>query len=147
MFLESHDGPPWSCHFCDDSVEQIGQGTWDGNIHHLDEDALNDVPDNLAMCHTVCHQRYHSPTDELRQQISEKLKGRTSPTKGMKFSPEVCAKHSMPGTLNPFYGKHHTDETRQKMSRSRRRLTCEECGRDFAANWINRHRVEGRCVS
>ena len=146
VFLDINGEPPWRCFFCDEWVTQIGQSTWDGNIHHVDEDAMNDVPDNLVMCHTICHQQYHSPTDELKQRISAKLKGRRSPTKGMKFSPDVCAKHSRPGTLNPFFGKQHTEETKTKMRQPRRRVTCDDCGNDFALNWIKRHKREGKCV-
>lgn len=115
----------------------------DGNVHHLDEDPWNNEPENLVVMHVLCHQRAHPPTPEQREAISAKLKGRPSPTKGMRFSAEVNAKKSMPGESNPFYGKTHTDETRQKMSKPRKRVTCDDCGEEYAINWIQRHRRTG----
>lgn len=135
---------PWSCYDCDDAVVMIGVGTWDGNIHHLDEDVTNDVPDNLVMMHAICHQRLHGPPNaEQRARISAKLKGRPSPTRGMKFSAETNAKKSFPGESNPFYGQQHTGESLQKMRRPRARIICPDCGNEYAVNWIERHKREG----
>lgn len=147
VFTVTNGDAPWVCYGCDKNVAQIGRDTWDGNIHHLDDNVTNDVPGNLVMMHAICHQRLHGPpTNAMRQQISEKLKGRPSPTKGMKFSPEVNAKKSMPGELNPFHGKRHTAETRAKMSVKRTRGVCADCGNEFAKNWIERHKKEGKCI-
>ena len=61
-----------------------------------------------------------SRTDEDKQKISC---GR----KGMKFSDEhrfnmsVIRKEKWVGEGNPFYGRRHSEETRQKMRESRRR--------------------------
>lgn len=136
-------GGPWNCHKCGEIVEKIGQARMDGNVHHLDEDPWNNEPGNLVVMHTVCHLREHPITEEMKKQISEKLKGRPSPTKGMRFSAEVNAKKSMPGEKNPFFGKQHTAETRAKMSKPRRRVTCDDCGEEYAINWLSRHRATG----
>lgn len=49
--------------------------------------------------------------------VSQDRRERTSKTlKGRKISPEVLAKRSTKGEDNNFYGKHHTEETRIKIS-------------------------------
>src|SRR5205814_3696547 len=137
---------PWMCYWCGNVVSKIGRTTWDGNVHHLDGDKTNDAGGNLEIGHTICHQHSHDITDEMKQQISDKLKGRPSPTKGMTFSAEVNAKKSRPGETNPFYGHRHDIESLTKMRRPRRRQTCVDCGDEYAMNWINRHKKEGLCI-
>lgn len=139
------DGP-WSCHKCGELVKKIGQARMDGNVHHLDEDPWNNEPENLVVMHVVCHQREHPPTEEQKAAISKKLTGRPSPTKGMKFSAEVNAKKSRPGESNAFFGKTHTEETLIKMRAPRKRAKCDDCGEEYAINWLARHRVTG-CTS
>jgi hypothetical protein len=138
--------PPWECPSCQRPVVCIGQSTWDGNVHHKDGNAWNNEPTNLVVMHTICHQHVHEKTAEIRARISATLKGRSSPTKGMKFSDEVNAKKSRPGELNPMYGKHHGETVLQKMRQPRSRETCNNCGRTFALNWVSRHKREGRCI-
>lgn len=137
---------PWECPSCQRPVLCIGQNTWDGNVHHKDSNAWNNHPSNLVVMHTICHQRIHEKTNEIKAKISAALKGRPSPTKGMTFSPEVNAKKSRPGDQNPMHGQHHTAESLQKMRQPRSRETCNNCGRSFAINWIQRHEREGRCI-
>lgn len=120
VFLETNGDPPWPCHECKEPVLQIGRQTWDGNIHHLDGDVENDVPDNLVVMHVICHQRKHPVTEEMREQISRKLRGRPSPTRGMRFSAEVNARKGRSGPSNANYGKQASRETREKMSLARR---------------------------
>jgi NUMOD3 motif-containing protein len=150
VFYATHGYGPWDCYdaTCDQFIERIGRGTWDGNVHHVDEDAGNDVPENLVVMHAICHQRWHGAPDErMRRQISAKLKGRPSPTKGMTFSAEVNARKAQPGELNGFYGKTHDATTLTKMRTSRRRVTCDDCNVEYAVNWITRHKKEGRCTA
>lgn len=150
VFYTAYGQGPWDCYdaTCDRPVEQIGRDTWDGNIHHLDENAGNDVPENLVVMHTICHQRWHgAPDDDMRRRISAKLKGRPSPTKGMKFSPEVNTKKSQPGELNGFYGREHSAADLVKMCRPRRRRVCGDCNVEYALNWLERHKKEGRCTT
>lgn len=147
VFLESRAQGPWPCFVCHELIVKIGQGRWDGNIHHLDEDVTNDVPENLDIAHTVCHLRLHPPTIEARASISEKLTGRPSPTRGMTFDDETNRRKSQPGELNPFYGKRHTTAALQKMRHPRQRKICIDCGVEYAINWLHRHKVEGKCVS
>lgn len=147
VFYATHGNGPWDCFFCGLTVTAIGQGTWDGNVHHVDGDKLNDVSKNLVMTHTICHQRHHSVTEDQKQRISEKLQGRPSPTKGMRFSTETNAKKSRPGVSNPFFGKNHTAAALSKMRKPRRRARCSDCERDFAINWLNRHKKVGQCTA
>jgi hypothetical protein len=146
-FTEVYGKGPWNCYTCSILVIKIGRDTWDGNIHHIDGDVTNDVASNLVMMHTICHQQLHGPpTDDQRRRISAKLKGRPSPTKGMTFSAETNAKKSMPGERNPFFGKHHTLETRELMRQPRRRMICPDCQHTYALNWLTRHKKEGKCT-
>jgi 5-methylcytosine-specific restriction endonuclease McrA len=147
VFVTQHGQGPWSCCVCSEEIMKFGRSTYDGNIHHLDDDATNDIPDNLVIAHTICHQRHFHPiTLDMRDRISSKLKNRPSPTKGMKFSAETNRKKSHPGENNPFFGKQHTGDSLSKMRQPRERKACSDCNRVFAVNWINRHKVEGMCV-
>lgn len=144
-FRERYGDAPWPCAECGELIYELGYQT--GNVHHIDHDAGNDDPMNLEPLHPRCHiARKHPITDEMKVQISEKLKGRPSPTKGMKFSPEVNAKKAQPGDRNGFYGKQHTVADLEKMRRPRRRAHCDDCNKDWALNWIIRHKEAGRCV-
>jgi len=137
------DGP-WSCFFCKDSVLSIGQDTYDGNVHHIDGDPFNNELDNLAVAHTLCHQRHHSPTEEQKKQISSKLKGRPSPTKGMKFSPEINARKAQCGPANGMYGKTINERTKLAVSTANKRSApCDRCGQDIALRWMDRHLAAG----
>lgn len=144
VFYDTYSNGPWDCYFCGLTVLCIGQKTWDGNVHHVDGDKSNDAPENLVMTHTICHQQHHAPTDEQKVQISQKLKGRPSPTKGMKFSAEVNAKKAHHGPANHQYGKPLPQHTRDAISQAnRRRVTCDLCGIDIAKHWVKRHQEAG----
>lgn len=147
-FYSSRGEGPWVCHICWLPIFKLGQRTWDGNVHHLDGDYTNDDPHNLDVAHTICHLRQHSPTDEMKAQISKKLRGRPSPTRGMKMSDVTRRRMSeaQQGERNSFHGRVHTDETRRKMRQPRQRIVCEQCGVEYAINWLERHRTEGRCA-
>lgn len=141
-FYEAYGHGPWECHWCDEPVTQIGQHTWDGNVHHLDHDVTNDDPSNLAIGHTVCHLRTHAPDEEMRGRISQTLKGRPSPTRGMRFAVDdlgrrtlleqgayipakvrIRKKTDFTGENNPFFGKSHSEESLAKMRGPRPHVT------------------------
>lgn len=144
VFYDTHDNGPWDCFFCDLAVSVIGQTSWDGNVHHIDGDMTNDTPDNVTMTHVICHQQHHAPIEELKQQISQKLKGRRSPTKGMKFSPEVNAKKARHGAANHQFGNPLPQHTRDAVaSANRRKMACDLCGVEIAERWIRRHQEDG----
>lgn len=142
IFFETYGDGPWTCEQCGDPIENLGRRRYDGNVHHRDDDKSNDAPENLVVLHVVCHLRLHSPSPEARIKISQTLKGRPSPTKGMKFSAETNAKKSRPGSRNGFYGKSHDEEALKKMRQPRRRERCSGCDRDYAINWIERHKCQ-----
>jgi ribosomal protein L37AE/L43A len=142
VFFEHYGEGPWTCDECSETIVEIGQARMDGNVHHRDGDPTNDDPINLQPLHTVCHLRLHAPDEQMRQQISRKLKGRPSPTRGMKFSVETNAKKGRAGESNPYFGRHHSDEIRAKMRQPRKREVCSGCGREFAINWIRRHKCQ-----
>lgn len=86
-------------------------------------------------------------SEEQKRKISESHKGKPSPNKGKPMSEEQKKKLSnvlkgkMIGEKNPFYGKHHSDETLKKISKRVLQLTpdgelvkewlsTKECGRN-----------------
>lgn len=58
----------------------------------------------------------HNHSDETKQKISERLKGRDSPTKGKKWTDDQREKINHKGKNNSMYGKNHTDKTRNKIA-------------------------------
>lgn len=78
----------------------------------------------------------HHQSEETRRKISEANKGKSSWSKGKKFSEEHCRKisealkwkmtDSLKGIHNPFYGKHHSEDTRKKISESKKGRTVSE---------------------
>ena len=69
----------------------------------------------------------HVPTIETRKKIGYASRNRTPETLekmrlaniGKKYSDEVNAKKGLPGELNPFYGKHHTQESIDKANKTK----------------------------
>lgn len=138
---------PWRCVDCGELITERGRSTFSLNVHHIDGDETNDEPENLEPLHAICHQLRHPITAAIAAKISETLKGRPSPTKGMTFGEETRQKMSQAqtGERNSFHGRRHDEETKMKMRRPRRRVTCPDCGGEFAVNWATRHKIEGRC--
>ena len=88
---------------CGQSIDDIGLGRLDGQVDHIDNDPYNRDWTNLRLLHTLCHAHVRGgPTLEQRAAISAKLKGRLSPTKGMKF-PDRAKQ----GTAKPKVGAIH----------------------------------------
>jgi len=78
------------------------------DIHHLDENPLNNSPFNLIKLTRSDHMQYHNlckhVSKETRQKLSIAKTGENHPNYGMI------------GEKSPNYGKHRSEETRQKMS-------------------------------
>ena len=73
-------------------------------------------------------------------------KGKNHPNYGKKRALEICQKISISriGKLNHFYGKHHTDETKRKISKSAKNLTDETRIKiSCASQGINRNEWNG----
>ena len=68
------------------------------NVHHINHDKTDNRPENLKSITVSEHRRLHPVSDEQRQELSNRYKGEN----------------------NPFYGKHHSDETREKFCRDRK---------------------------
>lgn len=83
---------------------------WD--IHHKDENKLNNSIDNLEFLskseHTKLHKTGKKHSEETKIKMSESKTGK-------------CI-----GINNPFYGKKHSLETRKKMSEARKDKTFSE---------------------
>ena len=77
------------------------------------------------------------PSYETRKLQSENTKGENNPFYGKHHTDEAKqkmsehAKGKYCGEDNPFYGKHHTDETKQKISESRKGKYCGEDSPNF----------------
>lgn len=62
------------------------------------------------------------PSEETKRKISESLKGKISPRKGVNLSEETKRKlsESHKGKKGTFTGKHHSEESRKKMSKTKK---------------------------
>lgn len=69
-------------------------------------------------------------SEETKRKISDARKGKPSPVKGIAKSADHRAKLSesvsraIQGVNNPFYGKRHSDETKAKISATKRSQSC-----------------------
>ena len=88
------------------------------DIHHLDENKLNNSLSNLVYLtrseHTKIHNKGKQLSEETKRKLSESHKGRT-------FSEEWKKKLSEANKGNKnMLGKHHSDETKRKISEAKR---------------------------
>jgi group I intron endonuclease len=88
-------------------------------------------------------------TEEWKQEQSLRLTGRNISTETRKKLSDMQTKRWSKGTedilgdKNPFYGKQHTPESREKMrlvnlGRKHKKVTCNVCGKSVAQNTVNR---------
>ena len=101
------------------------------DIHHLDENKMNNSLSNLVYLTHSEHAKIHNKigkklSDETKRKLSEAKKQMSEETKrkisearkGKHHSKETKRKmsESMKGEKHPLYGKHHTEESKKKMS-------------------------------
>lgn len=73
IFLD-HNGPgPWDCELCDDKIVQLGKRRDDGQIHHRNEDKLDNRPENLVVLHFKCHRRHHMEGVPMKPEVRAKI--------------------------------------------------------------------------
>lgn len=107
VFLSAYPGP-WVCVECNKSILVLGRQSDSLSVHHVNEDKLDNRLDNLVPMHNGCHKRHHATGRVLSSEAKTKISD------------------SHKGELNPFYGKKHSDSSREKMSKSL-------VGREFSA--------------
>lgn len=93
--------------------------------------------------------RGHHHSDESKRKMSSSLKGRTVWNKGKKCEPlsdETRQKlsNALSGEKNPFYGKHHTEESRRKMSEAAKNMSDETKRKMSEARKGKHHTEESR---
>lgn len=159
---------PTSCERCDVSPERAKNGKALIDAHHrggYDEDHWLDIIWVCQSCHQKVHARRHGipHTDEAKKRIGITM--RNMYKSGELIHPD------MRGDKNPFFGKTHSIEVRQRISEARRgvsrfhteetkrrigeaqpkrkkpntKILCDLCDNLVAASWITRHKDSG-CV-
>lgn len=118
-------------------------------IHHIDGDETNNDLSNLKCISETEHKSLHGKqrewSDETKKKISEGLKNsekfkayNENREGGWHWSDESRKKFSelkkvtMKGEGNPFYGRQHTDETKQKISEAMKGRPGPNKGRKFS---------------
>lgn len=86
-------------------------------VHHIDFDKTNNLPNNLMIMKDVEHRAYHARINndylwspENRDSHIEKIRN------GIASGKKHCWNGARKGKNNPFFGKLHTEEHKQKMS-------------------------------
>jgi hypothetical protein len=123
-------------HFIWDHYNPVNKWKKGYFIHHKDEDTLNDHISNLKLVTPAEHNKIHSTgrvvsvetrnklskinkgkiiSDWQKQQISEYMKNRKISFETRKKMSNTL-KEKYKTKLNPFYGKHHSEESKQKIS-------------------------------
>ena len=89
------------------------------DVHHIDENKLNNSLSNLMYLTKSEHRRLHNEgkplSAEHKAKMSAALKGRTPPNKGKHILEETRLKMS-----ESQKGKHRSEETRKKMAESKK---------------------------
>lgn len=158
IYRNHHGEPPYACHFCGQGMSELE------HVHHLDGDPGNQEIGNLAAAHAFCHNSAHHTgwrhTDEMRAHLSSALREQM----GAMTPQERSEKFGSFGEANPFHGRTHTAETREKIRQAalgrpgpktvhteetRRHLSekikalprkwCDECQRDWTPSHWGRH--------
>lgn len=109
-FLRHHGLGPWSCHGCGGEVTLQTL-----NVHHLDEDHMNEDADNLVPIHRGCHGTLHGKKNDM--------------------SLVLAARWS-----DPAAGRRHAEAMHRV-----ERVPCDLCGRKIMRGHMDRHRGSAQC--
>lgn len=90
---------------------------------------------NLRIVHNCCNVRRKQP-DLVGRHHTPETRERLRIT--------TCLAHA-DGRMKKIYTPERNAKIGLANRGKRTRLPCLDCGRDYAVNWINRHRDEGRC--
>lgn len=158
IYRDHHGLPPYVCYFCAQCMDELE------HVHHLDKDPSNNAVVNLVAAHAFCHNSAHHTgwhhTEEMRAHLSSVLRERM----GEMTPQERSEKFGNSGDTNPFFGRTHTPETREKLRQAalgrpgpktihteetRRHLSekikalprmwCDVCERDWPPSQWGRH--------
>lgn len=92
-------------------------------VHHYNENILDNRLCNLCVLlrgeHTRNHWLGRTHNEKTKVRIRDTRVGMTASDKTkLKMKTAMAGKHK--GVLNPFFGRHHTEETKQKMRNAHR---------------------------
>lgn len=103
---------------------------------------------NIKEC-DVDYDKYQGVCEELLQKRKIKMTGENNPTYGLtgELSYVYGDKNGMYGTHrsgedNPFYGKTHSEETKIKMRKPRKKHKCPHCGKVGGGGNMKRYHFE-----
>lgn len=96
-------------------------------VNHIDEDKLNNTVNNLEWC----NEKYNSNYGTGSARAAKAITGRKHTTEQKKARSEWMTGLRV-GNKHPLFGKNHTQETRLKMSKSRKKpVVCIDTGEVF----------------
>lgn len=128
-------------------VNAINKYGWDGFLHEVIYDGLTQLEANYYEKYLIEYynstdpkygyniqsggDREYNITEELRQKFRDRVTGENNPMYGKHHTEETKQKireseiGKFDGDKNPFYGKKHTEEAKQKIRESRRNISGE----------------------
>ena len=149
-------GLPTPCYFCQQPVEQITGGN--GAVHHIDHDALNNVRENVAVCHVSCHARYHGAqprayptqlTPEHRAAIACGVRGTVHSETSRANMSAAAKRRFRDAEQRKLVGRSKIGVPKTAAHRAAlsaaasQKVECPACNKFVGKSWLSRHKCEG----